>query len=430
VSETGRRTENEVADLCGTLFLRDFVLASPKFRTGSGQQREVADALLPCGSSLIALQVKTRTIKGHTIEDGSPELARIMTRVEKAAKQVKTVKRALSSGTLEPATTLRGVEVPFGTRDFDKIVGLVIFDVFGSNGESIVDQVEFMGYALARVHDIPVHIMRACDFAVIAEEQDTLPDLLNYLDTRAALLSADILFPLLSELDLFAVFKVRYQDIKASLASNRMLPIRPGFWESVRKAHGKIWAERDERMLPSYVVDRTIEQVHTCIGYNPSVEDSEEPAADQYRGRAAGGTEYWELIHKLGMLTRIERAQFGEKMISAARRADTEDYASTLIYRPPDVGPIVYLCSNKPRHERTKALQLRMKLACARMGTSHAVGVCNNSYSSIERAHDFAAIEGITSSDRETLRKLAEQIYQGGESTSLDEWGTDYAQDA
>ena len=58
----GKRAESRVAKLCGDLFLKDFVLEAPKFRTPGGQLREVADALLPHGDVLIAMQVKTRVI--------------------------------------------------------------------------------------------------------------------------------------------------------------------------------------------------------------------------------------------------------------------------------------------------------------------------------------------------------------------------------
>ncbi len=61
--EHGKRAESDVAKLCGNLFLKDFVLESPKFRTPGGQLREVADALLPHGDTLIAMQVKTRVIQ-------------------------------------------------------------------------------------------------------------------------------------------------------------------------------------------------------------------------------------------------------------------------------------------------------------------------------------------------------------------------------
>ena len=63
----GKKAESDVAKLCGDLFLKDF-LEAPKFRTPGGQLREVADALLPHGDVLIAMQVKTRVIQGRFAE--------------------------------------------------------------------------------------------------------------------------------------------------------------------------------------------------------------------------------------------------------------------------------------------------------------------------------------------------------------------------
>ena len=69
----GKKAESHVAKLCGDLFLKDFVLEAPKFRTPSGQLREVADALLPHDDILIAMQVKTRVIQGASLADDDTE---------------------------------------------------------------------------------------------------------------------------------------------------------------------------------------------------------------------------------------------------------------------------------------------------------------------------------------------------------------------
>jgi hypothetical protein len=107
----GKRAESRLAKLCGDLFLKDFVLEAPKFQTPGGQLCEVADALLPHGDVLIAMQVKTRVIQGTALTGDGPEIARILQRVRRAAEQVKTVRRAIDAHALEEGEPLRGVRL-------------------------------------------------------------------------------------------------------------------------------------------------------------------------------------------------------------------------------------------------------------------------------------------------------------------------------
>ncbi len=424
--DQGKRAESDVARLCGSTFLKDCVLESPRFRTPGGHGRELADALIPFGDTLIAIQVKTRTVQSGKLSDA--ELSRILRRAEKGADQVKTLARAIDSGVLESGATLRGVTVPLGGRKYSRIVGIVIVDVFDDNGTSVVDELEFH-CALARVRDIPVHIFSACDFRVIAKEQDTVPDLLNYLDTRDQLLARERRMPLLAELDLFAVFKTRYPVIEECLRGGmRMLLVEPGLWGSVRDKFAQAWADRDARITPSYLVDKTIEQLHLCIGYDPAAEypDNVEPGHTLPSGGCTAA-EYWEILQELTRLTRIERAQLGAKMLEKATAADTKDYAFALIYRPPDVGPIVYLCSNESRHSRASRLRTLVKAACAFLQTPKAVGIATQSRSSQWRSHDFCLLDNVSFQDPDRAKKSAEQIFGNKRGTSLDEWGNDYA---
>lgn len=426
MADSGKQAEREVAQLCGDLFLKDFVLASPMFRTQSGQLREAADALLPSGDTLLALQVKTRRVPGGTLSDNGPEVGRVRKRVEAAIEQVKTVNRALEAGSFETAKTIRGVDIPLSGRSFGRVVGIVVFDVVGDSGESLVNGIEVMS-GFTFVHEIPVHVFRISDFREIAKEQDTLPDLLNYLNTRESLFASKTVAPFVSELDLFGLFKTRYPDIEDALsAEGRFLLVEPGLWRTVHDRFPEMWRQRDDRIRPSYLVDRTIEEVHTCIGYDPTSEYPEEIRRETSTV-SSGGAEYWEIVQKLGRLSRIERVQFGEKMLEKARSADSKPFAFTLIYRYPDVGPIVYLCSNKPRHERVQLLHFLMKCACAHMDVSHAVGICTQAYSSAEHCHDFALIDGVYFTDPEAAKREAKKYFGIGKGTSLDEWGRDYA---
>ena len=148
--EYGRKAESEVAKLCGDLFLKDFVLETPKFRTGTGKLHEAADALLSHGSTLIAMQVKTRTIQGATLRADDHECRRIQRRIESAVKQVKTVKRGLDTGSLKEGETLRGARIPLVNHQYLQVVGIVIVDVLRPNGVSVVTELEIKASLSAR----------------------------------------------------------------------------------------------------------------------------------------------------------------------------------------------------------------------------------------------------------------------------------------
>ncbi|MCK4828881.1 hypothetical protein KA005_74845 [bacterium] len=337
------------------------------------------------------------------------------------------MKRAIDSQSLEEGETLRGVRIPLSNHPYSKILGVVIVDVFTTDGTSVVDQLEIHN-GFMEIRSIPVHIFRACDFRIIAMEQDTLPDLINYLDIRKKLLGGDIQVPLVTELDLFAVFKTRYSVIKECLSgSAQVLFVEPGLWEKVRHDFADMWAQRDQRVIPSYLVDKTIEQVHTCIGYDPSFEfPSDETTEYVVQGGPATPVEYWEIVQRLGYLSRIERAQFGVKMLEKAEAADKKPFAYTLIYRPPDVGPIVYLCSNETRHKRIKRLRFLMKYACAYIETSEVIGIATQSLSSAERSHDFCIMDNVSFVNLQEAKRIAQKLFSAPRGSSLDEWGNDY----
>lgn len=424
----GKKAESDVARLCGDLFLKDFVLAAPKFRTPGGKLHEVADALLPHGDVLIAMQVKTRVIQGTSLKDNGPELSRIWRRVEAAAEQVKTVQRAIDSQSLAEGETLRGVRIPLANRRYSRILGIVVFDVFSADGTSVVEQLE-ISKRFVEVRGIPVHIFPISDFRTIATEQDTLPDLINYLNVREKLLGGDIHVDMVAELDLFGAFKTRYPVVERCLSGAATLfVVEPGLWEKVHRNLPEMWAQRDQRIMPSYLVDKTIEEVHKCIGHNPIApfrsDDAPEPGV---LNRPTTPGEYWEIMQRLGYLSRIERAQFGAKMYEKAEAADKKPFAFAMIYRPPNIGPIVYLCSNEPRRERLRRLRALMERTCAYMETSAVVGIATESLSSEFRSHDFCLMENVSFIDPPEAKRAAQQFFNAPQLTSLDEWGKDYA---
>ena len=104
-------------------------------------------------------------------------------------------------------------------RTYSRILGIVVLDVFAADGTSVVEQLE-IGNRFNEIRGIPVHVFRECDFRIIAKEQDTLPDSINYLNVREKLLGGAIHVPLVTELDLFGLFKTRYPVIEGYLNGN------------------------------------------------------------------------------------------------------------------------------------------------------------------------------------------------------------------
>ncbi len=60
----GTEVEDIVEALCSRAFFADFVFRSPQYRKQNGQTKEAVDLLVVFGTSLIAIQVKSKQLDG------------------------------------------------------------------------------------------------------------------------------------------------------------------------------------------------------------------------------------------------------------------------------------------------------------------------------------------------------------------------------
>jgi hypothetical protein len=264
----GAEAEALIESICRTMFLADFTVRSPPFKKGSGVEKEAADVLVPFGEVLIAFQVKSKKAPENAETAGDTYLRRVEKTVSKGIDQLKTIKRAINADHIEKLKNAAGIELPFDPKAVEKIIGVVVLDLPDQRNEPQDKQIAVYNDYEER-YGIPAHVFRSDELEILTQEIDTLPDFLKYLEAREALFSKGKIGPFTSELNLLALYKTRPEQIKEAIAEPRaLLVLEDGIWESYQNVHKEHIRQRDADNEPAFLIDRTIEWLHTSIGFS------------------------------------------------------------------------------------------------------------------------------------------------------------------
>jgi len=429
MSDHGEEAEDIVEALCRRSFLSDFVVRAPTFKKSGGSQREAADLLLPFRDTLITFQVRARRLSAAA-SAGNPdetELNRISRRIERAVQQVKTIRQALDAGSLVSVENLRGITLPFDCSKYRTTVGIVVVDLVSEVEVSKEQQFELYG-GIDRVRDIPVHVFLRRDLEVVLGELDTVPDFLKYLSTREAIMRKRALLPLTCEIDFMAMFQTRYGEIRKCLDDEiGMLVIEDGLWDATKRHHAEEFKERDRRRAISRLVDRTIESVHRCIGFDVS-DDLSDVGGPSDLG-SSGVREYLVIAEELSGLTRVQRMDLGEAMLMKARQADSDpkEFAYRVFMAGGDQTPIVCLCSRSSRSERRRQLYKVTSVAYVHLKVKRIIGIAMDNFSAKAMSQDFLLLDGVQFQNEEQLRALGPNLFNPARGLQPDQWGNDYS---
>lgn len=418
-------------DLCKRSFLADFVVRAPKFSKQGGGQREAADLLLPFRDTLVTFQVRARVVSGSATK-GQPddvELGRISRRIEKAVQQVKTIRRALDSATITSVENLRGIPLPFNGKKFTATLGVVVVDLVQPSDIPEEERLEIYG-GIDKVRDIPVHVFLRRDLEVLLGELDTIPDFLHYLKVRDEVMRKRVLLPITAELDFLAVFQTRHGDIRKCLDGEvTLLGLEHGLWQATRVARAKEFDERDARRRVSRLVDKTIESVHECIGYN--VRDDLSDVGSPL-GNAEGQIEdYLAIAEELGGLRRLQRTDLGELMLRKAKKADADPkgFSYGLYFPGGEQRPILFLSSRLSRADRRRRLFQVACVAYVYLDLKSIVGIASDNYSAKGMSQDFLLLDGVSFDNADELRRMGPTILGAKQAWRRDEWGNNYSSD-
>ena len=359
----GERAEDAVQNLCHLLFGPDFVLRSPGWIEQSGP-KELTDVLVVVDDVAIIVQSKALAID---IADLYPKrLGRIQKRQEEAKRQLNTTLNAHTRGAHVRATNSLGIIFDLDWSCIKKKIGIVTLHV--DDGLYGDPEFRFQYPQLVEEHrGIIVHTVLVNDLAQMASELSTPADVLRYLEAREkCMFSGKVMIG--NELDFLAIYKSRYPYIEETLAeSGSCLTIMPGIWEKYREDETGQIQQREHRLRNGTLIDRLIKELHTSVEY----------AANQLGiTQQASALIYLKLIGKLGKLSRIERADIGDKLVAKHKKTkDSESGHFLYVSKYANTAYLFLLANERDREIRGGMLEFLCVQACHTVDCDELVGI-------------------------------------------------------
>lgn len=405
--DIGKQAEELVHRICEKMFLPDFVIRNPKFKTGGGIENEIADTLVLFKDTLIGFQVKAKKEVKKASEKNDTDIKRIYRRITSGIKQLGSIKSALDTNEAVDVTNSMGTKIQLDSSKVNKIVGVVIIDLVGEEQFPENEQSEILGGFSYR-GNMPVHIFMRSDIELVAPELDTLPDFLEYLKVREQLYAREILIPYTSERDLLALYKMHPNMIQSALNGEPdVLAIGEGLWESYVTKYSIQRHQRDIDNSPSYFIDKIISEVHKSIGFTGFIPDR------SLRNDIAQGTvdNYFAAIGELASLTRLERRACGENLIPCLKRADKNGYAYSLYFMREKNKAILMMSSTKSRQQRSQELYSIAAMAYCKFGLQEFIGIATENYSVLTRSYDFVLMKGVSFENERELTEGGKKLF-------------------
>lgn len=382
-------TEELVTKICNDLCFRDFVAASPKFSKGPGREREIADVLILFDELALAIQVKGKAQPPKATVPPDVYQQRLTATLDEAAGQLKGLVKALSAKEPVEVTTGIGQALRLDPSRISSLVGIIILDLAYEDDAPSGERTRILN-PFSIEHGMPVHSFMRQDFAVVANEYDTLPDLLQYLRIRERLYGGGALLGFTQEEDLVAVHKMNDPAIEEVLqAEGGKLLIEPGRWEHYQRFARDIEARREANRV-SYLVDAAIADLHKGIGFSVSSEDPDIPADEDEPGTLEA---HLAIVTRLARFSRLERRLLGERLLSKMKDA-TSKRASFGVVMVPERGAAVVVAATKGgRHERRTLIGNLTAAAVMYLGVDEVVGMATQPIDSPERSFDCCLVQ-------------------------------------
>lgn len=416
MTDHGTAAEDLVEDICRTIFLADFTVRSPMFTKGPGRQKEAADFLVPFEETLLAFQVKSRRMEESEV-DAQVRRGRILKRIAEGIDQLKTIKVALTANRLKALRNQVSVLLPFQPAAIRNLVGLVIVELPDERSIPADDRTQVIN-GFARRHGIPVHIMLASDFRILSKEVDTLPDFINYLETREYYFDNGSIPPHITELDFLATYKM-FPDLRDPKSRPNHLVIMDGMWTSYIEQHAQAIERRNKRQELSYGVDEVIEYLHTMIGYKPyEIDFARSDDLDDV-------SKYSKISIELARLNRLQRLALCKMWVSKMIRAKQQGLGYGLFLPRPNSGILVTASSERDRKERHRVLYALARMAYCHAGLSRILAVGTEPMGAEERSYEWVLMEDVTLGDAATLKQQAAEWFGAPEASHLSEFEDD-----
>ena len=424
MAQHGTEAETLVETICRSMFLKDFTVRSPPYKRESGLQKEAADVLVPFGDVLIAFQVKSKKGPGSGKATEDTYRQRVEKTVSEGIDQLKTIKRAVKARQIATLQNAASVELPFNPDAFRKIVGVVVLDLPDQRNLAREEQLRiFNGYE--KRHEIPAHIFRSDELQALAGEIDTLPDFLAYLELREKLYSEGKIFPLTSELDLLALYKMRPEQLmEVAQNPDTHLLLDDNLWDDYRRTYSAEIARRKADNEPAYLIDHAIEAIHSAIGFP----DPGKVALPPSISLPANSLEtYGALALELARIPRLERRLIGTTWLEKMLKAQSSGLAYALVKLSQDTKEalLIMASSESDRQRRAHLLFSYAAAAYCHLNATKVLALVTEPLSSPSRSYDFLMLSGVGFHNEAELRQLATQLFAPQRSVSQTEFRPD-----
>lgn len=393
----GRIVEDYIEKLCAYTFFSDFIVRSPKYTKSKGREKEIADILLVFNDILIPFQVKTKIEIKKGSEKKATDFKRIEKKIEDAAGQLKVSKDAFDNDLIQDLVSARGLPIEFRKEVINKLYGIVILDLIGEEEFEDSEKTGAFGGFIVK-HDMPIHVFMRDEFEVILNCFDTLPDFLEYLETRQLLKEKNYIPILTSELDLVACIKMNpevIQDCKKGVITKLILHET---WSGFEDEYIKI-------LLPSYretftfMIDHVINILHKTIGH-----ETEFQLPNKTNVENLGTPEnYLQIAKFLGKFNREERRIIGKKFVEKMVKADKKGNGHTIIMSQDKTEGLLFYSTSSDRQSRGEEFYLLCASAYCLFGLVKIVGITTDPASARERSYDFIFMEGVSFSNKVDL---------------------------
>ena len=352
----GSALENTVDRLLATHTMRDFLYLRPSKIVG-GLRREISDLLIVLDGKTVPVQLKGQ---------GKARQA--------DALQHWATKKAVNAGGQASGAcrTLRSVEVTadhptqgqvsFAPGDLLPIHGLAIV---GYDGEAFQTDEELRH---ADPYETPIHYMSLADFLGLMEAVGSLPDLLEYLQSRSQL-SSDIRSWIGAEPHLFASYILDDgfdPTLAASTVLSRAKALPPERLNDLQRTRS-----HDVFVQPiNYAIEHLHERDPEVGSYASGFMTGSIEHADRRRG-------YLAMAAKLNRLPHRVRQEIGARILEMESKAKPDVAPWSLYIFATDGTPIVFVVSAEPeRRRRAEVLWPILRNVLLKTGRTTGMVVC------------------------------------------------------
>jgi len=416
----GDETEDLVEKICTKMFFSDFTVRKPKYKKKDKKEKEAADLLIPFGEILLAIQVKSKTELSRVSEKTPIDFQRISQVIEDGVGQLKTIKRALANEGLTELKTVRGYSIPFACKQFRKLTGLVILDLIG---EEIFpeDERTVISNGFLYKHDMPVHIYMRSDFEAISSEIDTLPDFVEYLETREIVHSRGLFWFPLHELDFLVLYKTKPEIVRRAIDNNTHIFLNDNLWEHYQDKLDSVIRKRNQLNQPSYLIDIAINELHKSVGFNLVTDVTNTVPAIFPQGSLEG---YLVIAYELAMIPRLGRRLIGEKFLRCLKQANKKigvGYSFVGLSRENKSGVLV-VSTKSGRNERTKMLYNLSAAVYSAHDLDQIIGIATEPLTGYGRSFDFVILKGDKFDNHEELVDLFRKAFGPGHFADMAEY--------